>query len=361
METNKFIHELIYKMKPIQNIIHEFLKNEEFEEDNFQKLINYNNSQKISSNPKELKLLLHLLSKFSNNHHRTHNFFVKIGRILTFYQSEIKNFFTNFEIFDIFKNNKRILLFLFEEKIVIPDIYIYYVISSNSYKEKYYPQYLMTEFEAFFHDKKEKEETFEQKRRIGENDDNLCQIIRNDSKDEFVKYVNENLLSLSETTIKPSIYETNSILIKTNPTLIEYSAFFGSIEIFKYLLLNKVDVRPILWLYSIHGDNVEMIHLLEENQVEPPKNSFVECYKESIKCNHIEMMNYIHDKYLQNEQDNLLLFNLQFYNFEKLSEIDDFEVESKSDLFFDFCKYDYYQIVDFILKNTEMNINTKRI
>ena len=54
-----------------------------------------------------------------------------------------------------------------------------------------------------------------------------------------------------------------------NTTLIEYSAFYGSIQIFNFLRMNNVELSPSLWLYAIHGNNAELIHLLEENKVEP--------------------------------------------------------------------------------------------
>ena len=73
--------------------------------------------------------------------------------------------------------------------------------------------------------------TFEEKCQIGENDSYICSLIRSDSVEEFVKRL---------TKIKPSIYETNSFLINKEPTLIEYAAFFGSIQIIRYLKYNNV-------------------------------------------------------------------------------------------------------------------------
>lgn len=53
---------------------------------------------------------------------------------------------------------------------------------------------------------------------IGENDDFICTLIRNDSIEDFVTYVNQTNLSLTSQ-IKPSIYETNSYLIDKEPAL----------------------------------------------------------------------------------------------------------------------------------------------
>ena len=80
---------------------------------------------------------------------------------------------------------------------------------------------------------KEEISIFEKKCQLGENDLCICSLIRSDSVEEFVSYVNRKNLSLL-TKIKPSIYETNSFLIDKEPTLIEYAAFFGSIQIIQY-------------------------------------------------------------------------------------------------------------------------------
>ena len=75
---------------------------------------------------------------------------------------------------------------------------------------------------------------YEKKREEGENDSYICSLIRQDSVEEFIAHVNRfNISPKSE--ISPSIFETNPFLIDNkNTSLIEYSAFFGSIQIFQY-------------------------------------------------------------------------------------------------------------------------------
>lgn len=68
--------------------------------------------------------------------------------------------------------------------------------------------------------------SFESKRDEGENDSYISKLIRQDLIAEFVAHVNQANISLSETIISPSIFETNSILLDKEPTLIEYAAFF---------------------------------------------------------------------------------------------------------------------------------------
>ena len=95
-------------------------------------------------------------------------------------------------------------------------------------------------------------------------------MIQNDSIQDFIIFINKNSYSLSSE-INQSIYETNNFILKmmkkSKITLIEYAAFYGSFQIFQYLKLNNVDLKPSLWLYAIHGKNAEIIQLLENNQV----------------------------------------------------------------------------------------------
>ena len=144
---------------------------------------------------------------------------------------------------------------------------------------------------------------FFENREKGENDSYICKLIREDSIDEFIEYVNKSNISL-ESTINQSIYETNAFLIQkqneyiilrfnqsnsnSSITLMEYAAFFGSIQIFQYLKINGVEMNQELWLYSIHGKNAEIIHLIEERHIEPTiadVNSYKECFIESISAN----------------------------------------------------------------------------
>ena len=56
-------------------------------------------------------------------------------------------------------------------------------------------------------------ENFYRKRNEGENDSQICELIRKEMITEFVAYVTRNSISLNAK-IQPSIYETNSFLLK---------------------------------------------------------------------------------------------------------------------------------------------------
>ena len=187
-------------------------------------------------------------------------------------------------------------------------------------------------------------------------------MIRKDSIDDFIQYINQYSINISSK-IEPSIFESNLFLLDKKPSLIEYAAFFGSIQIFKYLNLNQAQLTPELWIYAIHGRNPEIIQFLEDNQVKPPNNSYFECFIESIKCHHNEITIYIvdnlldqnqHDSLFWNDNELMLIYALWFLDYEKIPEnINDHF------LFCYLCKFNQYKIVKLLVesKNIGFNIN----
>ena len=152
-------------------------------------------------------------------------------------------------------------------------------------------------------------------------------------------------------------------------TLIEYESFFGSTQIFKYLYKNGVKLTPTLWLYGIHSDNPEIIHLLEENEVKPPNESYEECIKESIKCHHNDVTNYIQSNlinkdipsiddinYTKNYDKNIYSYSFHYYNYSY------FPKEMKNKIIFYYgCQYDYFEIVEYFINIKKIDINEKII
>lgn len=211
-----------------------------------------------TSNKQELKLILYLISNMINNHHRDQYFFTKIKRILISLKDENHLYILNQEIFNFFKKSKITLLFLIESNIITFDESIVSLILKSKCKSAKYPQYFFKEIKSFLPKELEEEiskeipENYEDQRLIGENDSYLCQLIQNDSIEEFAIYVNKTNTSLFSE-IKPSIFETNLIFLKEKPTLIEYATFYVSIQIIQFLYMNKVDLSSSLWIYAIHS------------------------------------------------------------------------------------------------------------
>ena len=266
-------------------------------------------------------------------------------------------------IFIKIKKNKLIVLYFIKNQILIIDENISKQIiyrsqkTNTKYHHFFYPeiknfldseelkimeQEINEENPDYFND-------IEIKRKIGENELYICELIRSDLVEEFIAYVNRNSIYI-ETTIKSSIFETNPLLMKNEPSLIEYAAFYGSIQIFQYLNLNQSKLNPSLWIYAIHSQNPELIHILEENNVEPPNEIYLTCFDECIKCHHNDIANYIYDQFLNNESfyNNKSIY--QFYNIQYLpNEIND------NMIFYYLCRYDYFNLIELYLESVKKN------
>ena len=361
MHSNEYLEE----MQKIQQNLLDLLDYENDVEEKYQYLKNIFDDIKIYDDQYKIKSLMYLLLHICKNHHREEGFFNKIEQILKFFIEDLQKYFSNSELFHIFKSNKRILLFLIEEKIMIFDEFIAKRIIKGKYLDRKYPQYFQPEIQPFLKEKwfpkleiqNEIPAEFYEKRKIGENDDFICKLIQKDLIDEFITYVNKNEYSL-KSTINISKYETNSFLLKNKKTtLIEYAAFFGSIQIFKYLYKNEVKLTPSLWYYAIHGKDDEIFHILEENLISISENeSYVQIFNESIKCHHIDAANYIKNNYLANENNTNSKYEMingfKYYNFIFISN-DDINEAS----FHYLCKYDYYILVFILLNTNYININ----
>ena len=393
------------KMQSIQNYLLDFIDINGNVEENFQNLVLLFEKQKIKDNPSELKLLFYLITSISKNHYHGPNFFSKIEQILFFFKEELAKYFSNSEVFNIFKSNKRILLFLIEKSILKIDEYVFKVITSEKYVENKYPHYFMPEIKPFLNEQfisKQKNESifdqndfsfekynidpneknwfdeiqgelpenFYEKRQKGENDDYICELIRNDLVKEFIVYVSKNNIPL-DSAIKSSIFETNSFFIKQQKnkrfldwgckrkmaSLIEYAAFFGSMQIIRYLQMNNVKLTSALWDYSIYSNNPELIHFLEDNHIIPYKNSYKLILNKSIKCHHNEISKYFYDNLLNDEDkkefnDSLLPF--KYYNFHFIQN----EKIDESSLYL-LIKHDYLPFVQSIYHNKKIEINKK--
>ena len=138
--------EYINKNKEIQSKFLLFLDKEDDIEENYQNLIFLFTGYKIIDNQHELRSLLYLISNITNNHYRTPSFNFKIERLLEYLKESIKNNFTNQKLFDIFKRNKLILLFLIEQEIMIFDESILNQISTKKYFKRSYHHFFFQKF-----------------------------------------------------------------------------------------------------------------------------------------------------------------------------------------------------------------------
>ena len=145
--------EYFNEMKSIHELILQLIENEDNNQEIFQKLNRLLDDSKFRENKYKFRSLLYLLIKIADNYHRSPTFFNQIEIILNLFKTEIQKYFSNSEIFRIFKTNKRILLFLIEEKILIIDQNIAQKILNIPNEKAKYPQYFYPEIEPFISDK----------------------------------------------------------------------------------------------------------------------------------------------------------------------------------------------------------------
>ena len=124
----------------------------------------------------------------------------------------------------------------------------------------------------------------------------IVKILRNDDLEKLQEISTQNNFDFNQK-IKPSLYERYSFINKENVSLIDYCAFFGSIQCFKYLLLNGANVKNTL-KYAIAGGNLEIIHLCEQNN-----SLFKEVFETAIEFHRNDIFYYFYDKKIIENND----------------------------------------------------------
>lgn len=365
------IEQYIAKKKLIHQKLIDYLDSDDDIEEECQNLLLTIHNQQIKNDPIELKEFFLMLLTFTNFYHRKRDFYDKIDRILACLRDEIEENYTNSEIFEIFHSNKRVLLFLTENNIFKFDRQHVILLMNKKFLSESYHCYFFFFIKPFIDSKKQnsilafmksdkdyESDSFADNQKEAENETYICKIIRNDNFPEFIKYTNQEEMSFSEKVL-PSIFETNKVLLQRSPYLIEYAAFFGSFQIFKFLHLNEIDLSPSLWSYAIHSQNFDIIHILEENNVEPTDYSFKECVIDAIKCHNCEMKDYLHEKKIKSYtkfDEDFKIASLKYRNYQYFpTDFNNFK------LFYYLCKYNYIGLVKLLLKNTDLGLSINKL
>ena len=89
--------------KMFYGIFMSYIESQSEASDEYQTLINYLETKELGGSRDELEDVLHLILKLSKNHFRHPTFWSKIEAILIFLENDIKQTFTNSELFEFFK------------------------------------------------------------------------------------------------------------------------------------------------------------------------------------------------------------------------------------------------------------------
>lgn len=365
------LKDYISRMKMLYSALLKYIDSDDDSPESFQEFAAFLKGNDFGGNADELRTILNLISKVSKHHRGGQNQTAKLKKVIAYFLPVIKQTLSNLDLFRIFRGSRLLLLFLFDEQAVRVDEEVAYLVSQKVgmhglnffYPEvkrfltkngKYGP--IIASNTTF-----KKDETFERKRREGENDSLICSLIREDSLEDFVRKFCEEKRSPSDE-VPPSLFETHPMLIKKKATLIEYSAFFGSRRVLGYLLEHKSDeggaiedCDESLWLFAVCSGSEEVIHLLEEHGIAPGDGVYAECLSESVKCHHNGIARYIASKMEAEGEDVEAGMSENFfssYNFEFFPQ-DFADYESA---FEQACQYDYVTIVKILLDTGKLDL-----
>ena len=112
-------------------------------------------------------------------------------------------------------------------------------------------------------------ELYSKYREDGYNHNFIYQLIKNDDIDKFQNLVSNEGLDINQM-IPDSVFE-RALFLKDGARLVHIAAFYGSIKIFKYLVLNDVDLEMLdmalqtIVHFAVAGNSPEIIRYLQSN------------------------------------------------------------------------------------------------
>lgn len=215
------------KMKELDSLFQDYFEKENLDESIYQSIEDIIIGHKIKEKQSKYKIVVNLLANIIAYHRVGPNFaekFEKIIQLLDLFQTYHSNL-----IFKIFRFSRRCIYYFFKKELIKPNDQMLKEIIKNNMQQFFY-QYIPT---SLYYYKKccnrlilYNQPDADEKLDIGENELPICSLIRRDSIEEFVTYVSKNNFNL-ETTINPSIFETNPFLCGKTIKLIEYAANFS--------------------------------------------------------------------------------------------------------------------------------------
>ena len=320
----------------LENLLNFYIDSEDEDADNNFNNI-FENISKIGLMKDYLKYsaFLNLLANTSLSRPSNRNIYVKIQKIINELKQSynLKTLFLPRVLFDIFYCNKIILLILLEEELIDINL-LKREVKFHHKKDSSLFFFFYKEFEEndnnfvdditkCLHKNTKFKPILSEKRKNGHSNEVILKIIQTDDIDEFIAYISQNDSNI-DIILEPSIYEPSQF-INSCKSLIDYAIIFGSIKIFKYLILNSnesnfapnrkdIDQNAYYINCAILGNNPDIIHLIESN------NQL--CFNESclimaINFHRFEIFQYIIETL--NLQDMQPFINASIFSFNFLS------------------------------------------
>ena len=127
----------INKKKKLYSVFLEFIETPDDSEIKFQDLLNFIEVEEILDNKEMIHIIFSILSQISANHCRSNDFITRIEKIISYLIKESQENISDSDINQIYRDNKRILFYLFENQLIEPDNSI--ICSYNSIITYLYP------------------------------------------------------------------------------------------------------------------------------------------------------------------------------------------------------------------------------
>ena len=309
------------------------------------------------------------LFELFNNSFRFSMRFIICRITYTLFTSKLINYSQSFNIINYFEFNYYSQLF---------EQFIHFL-NTLSTRESYY---LLQKISNHFPELIKKNIHFISNIYDKKNSKKIFKILRNDNLEKLQEISTQNNFNFNQK-IEPSLYERYSFINNYNVSLIDYCAFFGSINCFKYLLLNGASVQNTL-KYAIAGGNLEIIHLCEQNNT-----LFEDALETAIQFHQNDIFYYYYDKKIEKIKDLTILGTqcIKFYNFKILQFLifEGLKITDKiinklarygnifllvllkkecifpKNILLSAVKSKNFEIVNLILNNEKININEKYI
>ena len=113
-------------------------------------------------------------------------------------------------------------------------------------------------FDSYLPDKLDK---YKEMLDLGEPDDRITYSIRHDDVESLKLIIIKCKIDIFKSVVSYNIFEDFIQNGQTN--YLNYSAAYGSIKCFKYLLLNHIGVNPLSFEYAVYGGNDEIIRIVD--------------------------------------------------------------------------------------------------
>ncbi|OHS99867.1 hypothetical protein TRFO_08164 [Tritrichomonas foetus] len=156
------------------------------------------------------------------------------------------------------------------------------------------------------------DETLHKMYRIaGMNEDEVASVIRKDDLETFMTMINEQKINFYYE-IPHSQYDHVKFINSSHkrPSVLEYSAFFGSVNIFKYIYSHNISLSDTLPRFAVAGANSEIIHLC----IEKGQNFSKNCMNVAIQFHRYQVCEFLNMTIRQPFRVKHFMRTLKFYN-----------------------------------------------